>query len=140
MHQQALHVDEDVPSLVLDLTSIIARQVDTRTFFRALDALAVDDRSRRASLLSGCLATGDIQSAVQALEPPVIVPQVEVTVNRAARRQVLGYRATVSPCPARTIAHSPLQAGWCRACSLRPWRASSTGPQAPIPRQSGRSG
>src|SRR5580700_3481269 len=63
-----------------------------RIFFRALNALAVDDRGGRAGLARGGLAALRIKHIVDAIERAVPAPQIEIIVERRARRQVLGDR------------------------------------------------
>src|SRR5271165_2888729 len=58
-------------------------------FFRALDALAVDDRGGRARLASGGFPALDVERLVDALERAVPTPKVEVIVEGRARRQIL---------------------------------------------------
>ena len=58
-------------------------------FFRALDALAVDDRGGRARLASGGFATLHIERVVDAIERAIPTPAIEVVVKRRTRRQVL---------------------------------------------------
>ena len=54
-----------------------------------LGALAVDDRGGGARLASFALARGDIKRMVEALQRAVPIPQREVVMRRALRRQVL---------------------------------------------------
>ena len=54
--------------------------------FRALDALAIDDGRRRTSLAPGLLTTLDEERMMKALHRSVVVPQIEIVVDRAARR------------------------------------------------------
>src|SRR5271157_4801031 len=68
-----------------------------RIFFRALDALAVDDRGGRARLARDGLAALRIKRVVDAIERAVPAPQVEIIVERRARRQVLGDRPPLTP-------------------------------------------
>ncbi len=65
-------------------------------FFRALDALAVDDCRRRAGLAASVLTAEDVQRMVDAVERPIIVPAAEIVVHRAPRWQVLGQRAPLT--------------------------------------------
>src|SRR3954447_11415573 len=60
--------------------------------FRALDALAVDDGRRRTSLAPGLLTTLDVERMMKALHRSVVVPPIEIAVDRAARGQVLRDR------------------------------------------------
>ena len=57
--------------------------------FRALDALAVNDRGGRARLASGGFATLHVERVVDAIERAVPIPAIEVIVKRRTRRQVL---------------------------------------------------
>src|SRR4051812_26409745 len=59
-------------------------------FFCALDALAINDRSARAGVPPRQLPACHIERVVNAPERAVVVPSVEVVVQGAARRQVLG--------------------------------------------------
>ena len=94
VHQQALRIDKDVALPALDLLAcIVARRINRRPpFFRALDALAVDDRGGRARLARGGLAALRIKRVVDAIERAVPAPQVEIILQRRARRQVLSDR------------------------------------------------
>src|SRR3954451_11121661 len=65
-------------------------------FFCALDALAVDDRSARAGVPPRQLPACHIERVVNAPERAVVVPSVEVVVQGAARRQVLGDRGPLA--------------------------------------------
>src|SRR3954447_4305236 len=60
--------------------------------FRALDALAVDDGRRRTSLVPGLLTTLDVERMMKTLHRSVVVPPIEIVVDRAARGQVLRDR------------------------------------------------
>src|SRR5271165_1071223 len=60
-----------------------------RIFFRALDALTVDDRGGRARFAHGRFPALHVERRVDALERAVPTPKVEVIVKRRARRQVL---------------------------------------------------
>src|SRR3954466_4234024 len=65
-------------------------------FFCALDALAIDDRSARAGVPPRQLPACHIERVVNAAERAVVVPSVEVVVQGAARRQVLGDRGPLA--------------------------------------------
>src|SRR3982751_4212256 len=67
-----------------------------RPFFCALDALAIDDRSARAGVPPRQLPACHIERVVNAAERAVVVPSVEVVVQGAARRQVLGDRGPLA--------------------------------------------
>jgi hypothetical protein len=58
-------------------------------FLSRFAALAVDDRGRRARLAPGPLARLDVKRVVDALQRAVPIPQAEVVVRRALRRQIL---------------------------------------------------
>ena len=58
-------------------------------FFRALDALAVDDCGSGARLASGGFATLRVERVVDAIERGVATPAIEVIVKRRTWRQVL---------------------------------------------------
>lgn len=60
--------------------------------FRALHALGVDNRGCRAGLAPGLLPAQNVESMVNAIERPVLVPAPQVVVHRAPRRQVLWQR------------------------------------------------
>ena len=55
-----------------------------------LATLAVDDRRRRARFAPGPLARLDIERVVDAFQRAVPIPQAEIVVRRALRRQILG--------------------------------------------------
>src|SRR6185437_7510802 len=94
MHQEALRIDEDMALLALDLLArIIARRIDAGPFFRALDALAVDDRGGRACFAPRSLAAFAVKGVMDAVERAVPAPKVEIVVDRRARRQILRDRA-----------------------------------------------
>src|SRR3954469_5111326 len=67
-------------------------------FFCALDALAINDRSARAGVPPRQLPACHIERVVNAPERAVVVPSVEVVVQGAARRQVLGDRGPLAAC------------------------------------------
>src|SRR3954454_5143867 len=69
-----------------------------RPFFCALDALAINDRSARAGVPPRQLPACHIERVVNAPERAVVVPSVEVVVQGAARRQVLGDRGPLAAC------------------------------------------
>ena len=75
VHQQALRIDEDVALPALDLFAcIVAVGSIAGPLFRALDALAVDDRGGRARLARGGLAALRIKRVVDAIERAVPAP------------------------------------------------------------------
>src|SRR3954447_15619703 len=67
-----------------------------RPLFCALDALAIDDRSARAGVSPRQLPACHIERVVNAPERAVVVPSVEVVVQGAARRRVLGDRGPLA--------------------------------------------
>src|SRR5205823_5578884 len=69
----------------------LAGQARSR-FLGALGALAVDDRSRRARFASFALAGLDVECVMDALQRAVPIPQHEVGMCRALRRQILRQR------------------------------------------------
>src|SRR5580658_7033689 len=91
MQHQALRIDQNVPLLALDLLArIISMRIDVGTaFFRALDALRIDNCHGRTGFPRGLFSTFDVERVVDALQRPVPAPAVEVVMHCAARRQVL---------------------------------------------------
>lgn len=67
-------------------------------FFSALHALAVDHTGRRASVSPSLLTALHVERMVDVLQGPVIVPEIEVVMQRALRREILGH---ISPLTAR---------------------------------------
>src|SRR4029077_8472634 len=65
-------------------------------FFRALDALTVDDGGARAGFSVGQLTTLHIKRVLEWIERAVPSPQVKIVVPRAARRQVLRDRSPLA--------------------------------------------
>ena len=61
-------------------------------FFRAPDALAVNDGGGRARFAGRGLATARVKRLMDAVERAVPAPQIKIIVHRRARRQVLGDR------------------------------------------------
>ena len=61
-------------------------------FFCAFHALAINDACRRAGLSFHRFAAFDVQRMVDPIQRPVIIPKVKILKQRAAWRQVLGYR------------------------------------------------
>src|SRR5215210_5467796 len=87
------------------LAAVIARRVNAAPPFSALltvwlsiDGLAIDDRSARAGVSPRQLPACHIERVVNAAERAVVVPSVEVVVQGAARRQVLGDRGPLAAC------------------------------------------
>src|SRR6202167_5911481 len=64
--------------------------------FRGLDALAVNDRGSRAGGTTRLLAALHIERLVKAVERAVIAPQVEIIIERRARRQILRNRSPLT--------------------------------------------
>src|SRR6476646_4947904 len=65
-------------------------------FFRALDALTIDDGGARAGFSVGQFTTLYIKRVMDAIERAVPSPQVKIVVHRAARRQVLRDRSPLA--------------------------------------------
>ena len=65
----------------------------------SLGALAVDDRNCRARRAPVALAGLDIERMVDALQRAVPIPQLEIMVHRAFRRQILGQRLPLAAGP-----------------------------------------
>src|ERR1700712_2116645 len=65
-------------------------------FFRALDALAVNDGRGWAGFAVSQLAAFNIKRVVDAIERAVVGPAAEVVVHRAARRQILRQRSPLA--------------------------------------------
>jgi len=61
-----------------------------RPFFRAFHALAIDDASRWARFTIHVFATLHVERVMNAIQRAVPVPKVEITKQRALRRQVFG--------------------------------------------------
>ena len=61
-------------------------------FFSALDALAIDDGCGGAGFAFASLTALHIKRVMNAIERPVVAPQVEIVVHRAAWRQVFRDR------------------------------------------------
>src|SRR5208337_1519105 len=59
-------------------------------FFRASHALAVDDGGGRAGLAFGLLATLFVERVMDAIQCAINAPIAKVTIDSAARRQILG--------------------------------------------------
>src|SRR5271166_2679741 len=86
--------------------------------------MAVNDGGGRARLARGGLATTCVKRIMDAIERAVPAPQIEIIVDRRARRQVLGdrpatgsrlHRTYTRPFTTSAHAHSPLIAaalGW----------------------------
>src|SRR6266404_4363125 len=74
----------------------LSRRLPHSIFFRALDALTVDDGGARAGFSVGQLPTLYIERVMDAIERAVPSPQVKITVHRAARRQILRDRSPLA--------------------------------------------
>ncbi len=61
-------------------------------FFSAFNALAIDNRGRRASVEALFLAAGHVKRFMNAHEGAIPVPQVEIVIDCGARRQILRDR------------------------------------------------
>ena len=94
VHQEALRINEDMPLLAFDLLACIISHAGrcNGPFFRRLDALTVKDRGGRAGLPTRLLAALHIERFVKAIERAVIAPQIEIIMERRARRQILRNR------------------------------------------------
>ena len=68
-------------------------------FLSALRGLRVDDRHRRACFTSLLLALRHVQRVMDALQGAVPVPELEIVVHRALRRQVFGQRLPLASGP-----------------------------------------
>src|SRR5580693_5095359 len=68
-------------------------------FLRRLGALTVDDCRARACLAARLLAHRHIKRIVAALQRAVPIPQLEIMVHRALRRQILGQRLPLAAGP-----------------------------------------
>ena len=66
---------------------------------RRLGALTVDDCRARACLAARLLAHRDVKRIVDALQRAVPIPQLEIMVHRAFRRQILGQRLPLAAGP-----------------------------------------
>src|SRR3954463_7995022 len=101
LEQQALGVDQDMTLLAPDLlAAVIARRVNAAPPFSALltlwlsmiAALGLASRPANSRHATSC----HIERVVNAPERAVVVPSVEVVVQGAARRQVLGDRGPLA--------------------------------------------
>src|SRR5271154_6542002 len=59
-------------------------------FFRALDALAIDDAGGRTGFEVKLFAAFDIESVMDAIEGSVSAPITEIAIHRALGRQIFG--------------------------------------------------
>jgi hypothetical protein len=91
--QQALRIEENVPLLALDLLSRVVTGGSIETpFFSTFHALAVDHRCRGARVPGSRLAAVHVEFMMDAIERAIPAPQIEVIVQRRARRQVFRDR------------------------------------------------
>src|SRR5271157_5184011 len=67
-----------------------------RIFFRAFHALAVDDGGGGAGLAFGLLATLFVERVMDAIQHAINAPVAKVTIDGAARRQILGKIAPLA--------------------------------------------
>src|SRR5215475_3891916 len=94
VQQKPERVDKDValaPGDLLTLHQTPAGRARS-PFLSTLGALAIDDRSRRANLASVALAGLDIERVMDALQRAVPIPQHEIRMRGALRRQILRQR------------------------------------------------
>src|SRR5207244_10802988 len=97
-HNAAGASSENVPHPVVVLNVVemnndVQQEGQVRSaFLSSLGALAIDDRSRRARLASSALAGLDIERVMDALQRAIPIPQHEVGMRRALRRQILRQR------------------------------------------------
>ena len=66
---------------------------------RRLGTLIVDDVRARACFTARLLAHRDVKRMVDALQRAVPIPQLEIMVHRAFRRQILGQRLPLAAGP-----------------------------------------
>jgi hypothetical protein len=79
------------------LACVIPLGIDVRAaFFRAFDALAVDDTGRRTGLAVRCLAALLVELEFDPPPRSVVLPALEIPVQRASRRQILGDAAPLT--------------------------------------------
>ena len=98
VEQKTFGIDEDMALFAFDLlTRIIAMRVNfCPPFFRALDALAIYDGGGRTGFPLSKFETFHVECMVDSIQRAVVVPQVEVIMHRAARRQVFGKRSPLA--------------------------------------------
>ena len=138
VEQQTQRIYEKVALLALDLLArIIAMRIDPRPrFFRALDALAIDDGGSGTGFAFALLAALHIKRVMDAIECAVVAPQVEIIVHRATRRQVFRNRPPLAS-RAQNI-HDPIHHFTnvdVAFVAAAPWPAGSTVQPAPILRR-----
>src|SRR6476619_2721674 len=89
MNQQALRIDENVPLLALDLLSRRSpADQSTPPFFSAFNALANDHGGGGTGFPANRFAAFYIELMMYEIESAIPTPQVEIIVQRRARRQV----------------------------------------------------
>src|SRR3954452_23567880 len=100
VQQQTLRIYQDMAFLALDFSCRNHTLADQSRapFFRALDALAINDRSRRAGVSFGQFSTLHVKRVVDAIQRPIVIPAMEVVVQGAARRKVFGDRGPLASC------------------------------------------
>src|SRR5271166_535183 len=98
VQQKAQRIDENVTLLAFDqLAPVKPMGIDARPpFFRALNALTIDDARGRADVAIGLLSAFDVERVVNVLQRSVVAPQTKIVVHRAARRQVFRNEAPLA--------------------------------------------
>jgi hypothetical protein len=93
-----------MPLLAFDLlTGVVPVRIDPPALFSAFHALAVDHAGGWADLSAHLLSTRHIQGVMDPPQRTVVVPALEIIVQRAAGWQIsTGYNATDSQCSTRT--------------------------------------
>ena len=138
VHQEALRVDEDVPLLAFDVRARIVALRVVSPPFSALFTLWLSMIAAVGTPRALPFPAFDIKRVMDPIERAVPAPQIEIIVQRRARRQVFRDRP-----PLATGAQDLHQAvddlaqltvAGCR----RAWPAEYAAPQAPIPRRSRR--
>ena len=112
MHRQPGRIDQDMPFFALDLFARIPgsgqgppegrlRPADRcgPHFFSALDALAIDHCGDGAGWPLSQFTALDVERAMDVIQRSIVVPTIEIAVNRAASRQVLGDIAPLAAGP-----------------------------------------
>src|SRR5215475_14590026 len=100
VQQKPERVDKDValaPGDLLTLHQTPAGQAQS-PFLSTLGTLAIDDRSRRANLASFALAGLNIERVMDALQRAVPIPQHEIRMRGALRRQILRQGLPLAAC------------------------------------------
>src|ERR1035441_4310751 len=93
MQQQSYRIDKDLPLLAFDLLArIVAVRIDPGPpFFSALYTLAVDHTGCGAGFSTGLLAALHVECVMDFVECAVIVPAIQILMQRALRRQGLRH-------------------------------------------------